>query len=336
MNGKNHIRMFFLTILLCLTVTGCGVSVSRDTSSGAVTSAAAAAATVSPTGAPTGTVSPTAVPTETAVSSAENIQGAESFSTDDIPAYSGAPYVEIHQNVPFFTDADLTETPFENYSDLDSLGRCGVAYANICVDLMPTEERGSISSIHPSGWHSVQYDFVDGNSLYNRCHLIGWQLAGENANEKNLITGTRYLNTQGMLPFENMVADYVKEENAHVLYRVTPIFAGDNLVANGVLMEAESVEDKGEGILFCVYCYNVQPGVEIDYRTGDSRAAEDSDPAASEAEKTTYVLNTKSKKFHFPSCPSVETIAAENRKDVTESRDELISEGYAPCGRCKP
>lgn len=169
----------------------------------------------------------------------------ETVTLTDIPEYSGKPYITIHDNQPDFTDSDLTTEAFENYSDLDDLGRCGVAYANICMDLMPTEERGSISQVKPSGWHSVRYDNVDGKSLYNRCHLIGWQLAGENANEKNLITGTRYLNVDGMLPFENMVADYVKETNNHVLYRVTPIFNGNNLVASGVEMEAMSVEDRG-------------------------------------------------------------------------------------------
>lgn len=202
---------------------------------------------------------------------AGNIQAADSLTVSDIPAYSGSPYVPVNNNVPFFTDEELTGDSFETYSDLDELGRCGAAYANIGTDLMPAEKRGSIGKVKPSGWHSVEYDNVEGNSLYNRCHLIGYQLTAENANEKNLITGTRYLNTEGMLLFENMVADYVKETENHVLYRVTPIFEGDNLVASGVQMEGMSVEDKGEGILFHVYCYNVQPGISIDYVTGDSR-----------------------------------------------------------------
>lgn len=189
----------------------------------------------------------------------------------DIPAYSGKAYIEVNGNVPYFNDSELVTTSFENYSSLDSLGRCGIAYANICTEIMPTEERGSIGSVKPSGWGSVKYDCVDGKYLYNRCHLIGFQLAGENANEKNLITGTRYLNVDGMLPFENMVADYVKETNNHVLYRVTPVYDGNNLVASGVLMEAKSVEDKGEGILFNVYCYNNQPGVSINYADGSSQ-----------------------------------------------------------------
>lgn len=191
-------------------------------------------------------------------------------SLDAIPAYDGRAYVAVNNNEPFFTDSDMITTAFENYSDLDSLGRCGVAYANICKDIMPTEERGKIGMIKPSGWHTVKYDVIKDRYLYNRCHLIGYQLAGENANPKNLITGTRYLNVEGMLPFENLVADYVNNTGNHVLYRVTPMFSGSNLVANGVLIEAKSVEDNGGGILFNVYCYNVQPGVGINYENGDS------------------------------------------------------------------
>ena len=189
-----------------------------------------------------------------------------------IPEFSGTPYVEINGNVPYFTDADMTTDSYESYAELDALGRCGVTVSCIGRDLMPTEDRGSIGQVKPSGWQTVKYDFVDGKYLYNRCHLIGFQLTGENANRSNLITGTRYLNVEGMLPFENMVADYIKETGNHVLYRVTPIFEGDELVARGVLMEAKSVEDNGAGILFCVYAYNNQPGVEIDYRTGKSQA----------------------------------------------------------------
>ena len=188
---------------------------------------------------------------------------------EEIPAYSGSPYIEINGNVPDFTEEDLTLEAFELYSELDGLGRCGVAYANICQE-MPTEKREDIGRVKPTGWQSVQYDNVDGKSLYNRCHLIGFQLAGENANEKNLITGTRYMNVDGMLPFENLVADYVKETGNHVLYRVTPVFEGTELVARGVVMEAMSVEDGGEGVYFNVYAYNVQPGIGIDYATGDN------------------------------------------------------------------
>lgn len=215
---------------------------------------------------------PTGPPAESGETLHSSVQGLET-----VPASDGyIPYVEINNNIPFFSDSDKSRTdPFEDYSDLDELKRCGVAYANICKELMPTEKRGSISSIKPSGWIQASYPgIVDGNSLYNRCHLIGFQLAGENANKKNLITGTRYLNVTGMLVFENQVAEYVKETNNHVLYRVTPVFVDDELVARGVLIEAYSVEDSGE-LQFCVYCFNIQPGIEIDYATGRSKMAEE-------------------------------------------------------------
>lgn len=199
-----------------------------------------------------------------------SVSHAPTVNLEDIPAYSGEPYVVIADNIPDFTDEEKQMQGFEDYSPLDDLGRCGVAFASIDESTMPDEERGNISSVKPSGWHSVKYEGISGGSLYNRCHLIGWQLAGENANKLNLITGTRYMNVDGMLPFENMVADYVKETGNHVLYRVTPIYDGDNLVANGVQMEAYSVEDEGEGVMFHVFCYNVQPGIEIDYATGES------------------------------------------------------------------
>ena len=196
-------------------------------------------------------------------------EGAE--SVEEIPEFSGEAYVAVNGNVPFFLAEEITDESYEYYSDLDELGRCGITMACIGVDIMPTEDRGEIGSVKPSGWQSVKYDCVEGKYLYNRCHLIGFQLAGENANKKNLITGTRYLNIEGMLPFENLVADYVQETKNHVLYRVTPLFEEDNLVAHGVLMEGYSVEDEGEGVQFCVYAYNVQPGVIIDYSTGESR-----------------------------------------------------------------
>lgn len=189
---------------------------------------------------------------------------------DDISPFSGDAYIALNNNKPAFSKKERTTKVFERYSSLDSLGRCGVAYANICKKLMPDEQRKAIGPVKPSGWHTVKYNCVDGKYLYNRCHLIGFQLAGENANEKNLITGTRYLNVDGMLPFENEVADYVKETNHHVLYRVTPYFEGDDLVAKGVQMEAYSVEDKGKGVSFNVFVYNSQPGVAIDYATGES------------------------------------------------------------------
>jgi len=194
------------------------------------------------------------------------------ISVEQVPAYSGSPYAVINDNLPLFTEAEKTETAYEFFSELDDLGRCGYTMACVGQELMPTDARESISHVKPSGWVQGQYDFVDGRSLYNRCHLIGFQLTGENANKQNLITGTRYMNTEGMLPFENMVADFVKETGFHVLYRVTPIYAGNNLVASGVQMEAWSVEDQGKGICFHVYVYNVQPGVIIDYATGENRA----------------------------------------------------------------
>lgn len=282
--------------------------------------------------------------TQTATSSAAP---ATSFSASDIPAYSGSgAYVAINNNVPYFTDADYTTTAFENYSSLDSLGRCGVAYANVCKETMPTEERGSIGQVKPSGWHTVKYDCVDGKYLYNRCHLIGYQLSAENANTKNLITGTRYLNVDGMLPFENMVADYIKETSNHVLYRVTPVFDGNNLVATGVLMEALSVEDKGDGICFNVFCYNVQPGVTVDYATGDSSldgsaattpaTGATTAPTTQPAAGATYILNTNTHKFHYPTCSSVGQMSDANKQEYTGSRDDLIAQGYEPCKRCNP
>lgn len=198
----------------------------------------------------------------------------EKITLNNLPDYSGEAYVELNDNVPDFSKKDMTSKAFEKYSELDNLGRCGVAYANVCTETMPTEERGNIGMIKPSGWQTVKYDNVDGKYLYNRCHLIGYQLTAENANEKNLITGTRYLNVEGMLPFENLVADYVEETDNHVLYRVTPIFKGDNLLVSGVQMEAYSVEDKGKGVSFNVYCYNVQPGITIDYTNGDSKLSD--------------------------------------------------------------
>ena len=255
---------------------------------------------------------------------------------DSIPAYSGEPYVALNNNEPTFLEGELTTESYEFYSDLDSLGRCGTALACVGVDLMPTEDRGSIGQVKPTGWQTVKYDCVDGKYLYNRCHLIGYQLSGENANKQNLITGTRYLNVDGMLPFENMVADYVKETANHVLYRVMPVFEGDNLVASGVVMEAKSVEDNGEGVSYNVYVYNVQPGVEIDYATGMSWL-EGTSPDTSYGEpEITYILNVNSKKFHLPTCSGAANMKAENREESTLSREELIDQGYTPCGTCKP
>ena len=270
-----------------------------------------------------------------------------------IPAYKSSPYVVINNNKPFFTADEATIEDFETYSPLDKLGRCGPAMASIGKKLMPTEKRGAIGAVKPSGWHTIKYDFVDGKYLYNRCHLIGYQLTAENANEKNLITGTRYLNVQGMLPFENMVADYIKETGNHVLYRVTPMFNGNNLVANGVLMEAYSVEDAGYEIEFCVYCYNVQPGVIINYADGTSsldsnetkttksttqKSTIKSNPVNEDTIKNiqTYVLNKNTKEFHLTTCSDVAKIKKDNKEYVKSLRDSLIDNGYSPCGHCKP
>lgn len=279
-----------------------------------------------------------------------------SFDLSTVPAYSGSPYVEVNGNCPFFSAEELTTQSYEHYGDLDSLGRCTTATACIGRDLMPTEKRGDIGPVKPTGWHSVKYAGIDGNFLYNRCHLIGYQLTAENANEKNLITGTRYMNVDGMEPFESMTADYIKETGNHVLYRVTPVFEGDNLVAGGVLMEAESVEDNGAGILFCVYCYNVQPGVTIDYATGDSTGPEftgsgvgtantettqaaqpETTRAADNAQTATaaYIGNSNSMKFHKPDCPSVAKMSESNKVEFS-TRDEAIADGYQPCKQCNP
>ena len=294
----------------------------------------------------------------TEIISSENTENDETILLNNIPEYSGIAYVEINNNIPFFTDEDKKRTDaFETYSELDSLGRCGVAYANICKELQPTDKRGEIGSVKPSGWHTVKYnDIIDGNYLYNRCHLIGFQLAGENANEKNLITGTRYLNVVGQLPFENMVDDYVDSSNNHVLYRVTPIFERENLVASGVLMEAWSVEDNGK-LHFCVYCYNIQPGIEINYATGDSWensnviATDNNDVFFSEETKetenniientvtennVTYILNTSSKKIHLENCSTISKMSESNKEETSETKEELVNKGYEPCKVCNP
>lgn len=285
----------------------------------------------------------------------------------DIPEYAGKPAVKINGNKTFFTKKDKSRLDaFETYSNLDSLGRCGVAYANICKELMPTEERGQIGQIKPSGWQTAKYNgCIEGNYLYNRCHLIGFQLAGENANEKNLITGTRYMNCDGQLPYEDEVADYVQNTGNHVLYRVTPIYDGNNLLASGVLTEAYSVEDKGKGVEFCVYCYNVQPGISINYENGDStliknyrgeyavttyystKQIKTYDKTSSSkiskikemhkvATDSKYILNESSKKFHNPNCSAVKKMSDTNIKKSNESRSSLIGKGYSPCGICNP
>ncbi len=268
-----------------------------------------------------------------------------SISLDEVPAYSGSPFVEINGNQPGFTQADLTTQAFETYSDLDLLGRCGVAMANLGLEIMPQEERSGIGQIKPSGWHTIKYDIVDGKYLYNRCHLIGYQLSGENANEKNLITGTRYFNVQGMLPFENMVADYITETGNHVLYRVTPVFYDANLLASGVQIEALSVEDQGDGVCFNVFVYNVQPGISIDYADGASWLATDATPdnqngdvqegggnqnGGSQETQTAEEIrgNSQSKIYHCPGQAFYERMADSDNLVVFHSEEEAIAAGY--------
>lgn len=377
-NKRNNKLSYFLTLLLCLCMlVGCGSGAATQVMLKAEDSETESyVETVQTESAENDPGDETEIQAAAQVQSDDSKQKvvhtgtASTFNAADVPAYSGEPYTAVNNNEPYFTSDNLTTEAFENYSELDALGRCGVAYANVCLETMPTEKRGNISEVKPTGWHSVKYDNVDGKSLYNRCHLIGYQLTAENANQQNLITGTRYLNVDGMLPFENMVADYVKETDNHVLYRVTPIFMGDNLVADGVLMEGYSVEDEGDGICFCVYAYNVQPGITIDYATGDSwlssekgnsdsssggnsavsqSAADKSgtQQAAVQTESvketsapvstgTEYILNTNTKKFHYPSCSSVKQMKASNKKEYTGSRDDLIAQGYDPCKKCNP
>ena len=257
-----------------------------------------------------------------------------------IPRYSGKAFVDVNGGEPNFTEADLVTESYETYGDLDKLGRCTVCISSIGVDLMPTEDRESISSVTPSGWINKKYDtsLVEGGYIYNRCHLIGFQLTGENAKKENLITGTRYLNIEGMLPFENMIASYVKETENHVLFRVTPVFDGDNLMASGVLMEAKSVEDDGDGISFAVFAYNVQPGIIIDYKTGDSVLSGEELPEAPAYEQgeTLYVLNVSSKRVHRPECSGVADMKEHNKQETYELLSSLLSRGFKTCGTCKP
>ena len=281
-------------------------------------------------------------------SAEEKGSDSESYVTvDDVPAYSGEPYVEVNDNQPEFTEEELTTVSYEDYSELDELGRCQLAEACIGQDLMPTEARESISSVKPTGWKNKSYDTVDGGYVYNRCHLIGFQLTGENANEENLITGTRYMNVEGMLPFEDEVAAYIKETDNHVMYRVTPVFEGDDLVASGVQMQAESVEDDGVGISFNVYVYNVQPYVVIDYKTGENwegdeiaepegKWADGTEADPSDTKEQMYILNKNTKKFHKPECSCAKKIKVKNKGEYTGSRQTLIDEGYEPCGNCNP
>ncbi|MCI8956995.1 MAG: hypothetical protein HFG29_08425 [Eubacterium sp.] len=289
------------------------------------------------------------VSTDTKEKRIEHKLESDDIRLNEISEFHNEPYVTIQNNKPAFSSNEIVDESFESYSELDSLGRCGVALACVGKDIMPTEKRGNIGMVKPTGWNRVKYDFVDGKYLYNRCHLIGYQLTGENANERNLITGTRYMNVDGMLPFEEMVADYVKETDNHVLYRVTPVYEGRNLVASGVQMEGYSVEDTGRGISFNVYCYNAQPGVEINYKTGDSsvdangveeitqkKSVSKKSQTSSSSSSTQYILNLNTYKFHKQNCRSVKFMNETNKGTYAGGREDLIKQGYEPCGQCKP
>lgn len=369
---ENHTPVIGIALTLLLSIalaTGCSASTAgNEAPPGEPTPELAS------TGTPDGPQEPQSAPAEDTNQQETEAVGENRPVTDDgvlsyrdVPAFDGNPYVYVNDGEPVFTDEQRAAEPgYEHYDELDELGRCTAAFAVVGPETQPTEKRGSIGEVRPSGWQMAKYDFVEGKYLFNRCHLLGYQLTGENANERNLITGTRYLNVQGMLPFENAVADYVDATGNHVLMAVTPVFEGSELVARGVHMIAESVEDGGEGVAFNVFCYNVQPGVVIDYGTGASMLEEDATPlpdvsgaesapdAASEgagareaSEKgatgsdegkgvAEYVLNTNSRKFHLPSCSSVGQMSPKNREDVEDTRENLIANGYDPCKRCNP
>lgn len=284
---------------------------------------------------PPASVSDSVQPTQPGDSSQQG--GQAPVGSDEIPAYAGKPVIELNGGEPSFGEEDRALSPFETYAPLDDLGRCGPAFALVGPETMPTEDRGSIGDVKPSGWRLVKYDIVDGAYLYNRCHLIAYQLTGENANERNLITGTRFMNAESMVPFETQVADYIERTGNHVLYRATPVFDGDDLVARGVQLEALSVEDDGSGVSFNVFAYNVQPGVAIDYATGESWLDGTIEGSGDfDASRYDCVLNTNTKRFHLPSCPSVEDMKADNREGFNGAREEALAKGYEPCGRCSP
>lgn len=369
---ENHTPVIGIALTLLLSIalaTGCSASTAgNEAPPGEPTPELAS------TGTPDGPQEPQSAPAEDTNQQETEAVGENRPVTDDgvlsyrdVPAFEGNPYVYVNDGEPVFTDEQRAAEPgYEHYDELDELGRCTAAFAVVGPETQPTEKRGSIGEVRPSGWQMAKYDFVEGKYLFNRCHLLGYQLTGENANERNLITGTRYLNVQGMLPFENAVADYVDATGNHVLMAVTPVFESSELVARGVHMMAESVEDGGEGVAFNVFCYNVQPGVVIDYGTGESMLEEDATPLpdvsgaesapdtasegagareASEKGATgsdegkgvaEYVLNTNSRKFHLPSCSSVGQMSPKNREDVEDTRENLIANGYDPCKRCNP
>lgn len=369
---ENHTPVIGIALTLLLSIalaTGCSASTAgNEAPPGEPTPELAS------TGTPDGPQEPQSAPAEDTNQQETEAVGENRPVTDDgvlsyrdVPAFEGNPYVYVNDGEPTFTDEQRAAEPgHEHYGELDELGRCTAAFAVVGPETQPTEKRGSIGEVRPSGWQMAKYDFVEGKYLFNRCHLLGYQLTGENANERNLITGTRYLNVQGMLPFENAVADYVDATGNHVLMAVMPVFEGSELVARGVHMMAESVEDGGEGVAFNVFCYNVQPGVVIDYGTGESMLEEDATPlpdvsgaesapdtasegagAGEASEKgatgsaegkgtTEYVLNTNSKKFHLPSCSSVDQMSPKNREDVEDTRENLIAKGLRPLQALQP
>ena len=334
---KRAILIVSVLLAFCLLFSGCGIDGSNPQGTGPsqITSS-----TSSPDSFENNESSNISTPSDTNDNTNQTQSGSKPVSLDSIPAYSGKAFVTINNGNPGFSDSDLKTKSYEYYSPRDRLGRCGVVHACIGQDIMPTEDRGSIGMVKPTGWHTVKYDCVDGRYLYNRCHLIGFQLTGENANEENLITGTRYMNVTGMLPFENMVADYVKETGNHVMYRVTPLFKGNNLLAHGVQMEAYSVEDDGDGICFNVFVYNVQPQITIDYATGESTyngtVVEPDDDDDYQTQSASYILNKNTKKIHLPSCYSVDQMKESNKEYYTGDIDDLLGRGYSRCKNCNP
>lgn len=343
-------------VLLCCLVSimifvcGCDGNNSNVSSSGTAQTTTAVSSTSKMAIDSQATTTTTTSNSEQTTTGQTNLNGkqlTESAKLSNVPEYTGSDFEIINNNTPLFSDDYLSSQSYEFYGELDKLGRCTVGIANIGKDIMPTEKRGSIGMVKPSGWHLDKYDFVDGKYLYNRCHLVGYQLSGENANEKNLITGTRYMNIGRMLDIENQVAEYCRTSNNHVLYRVTPIFVGNELVARGVLMEAKSCEDNGHSICLCVFCFNVQPNVTIDYATGNNKlngtatttqkpAATTKTSATTQGNSTTVyvILNTNTKKYHEASCSSVSKIKAANKQEYRGTIDALISQGYSPCKIC--
>lgn len=334
---KRAILIVSVLLAICLLFSGCGIDGSNPQGTGP---SLTTSGTSSPDSFENNDSSNISTPSDTNDNTNQTQSDSKPVSLDSIPAYSGKAYVYINNGNPGFSDSDLKTKSYEYYSPRDRLGRCGVVHACIGRDIMPTEDRGSIGMVKPTGWHTVKYDCVDGKYLYNRCHLIGFQLTGENANEENLITGTRYMNVTGMLPFENMVADYVKETGNHVMYRVTPLFKDNNLLAHGVQMEAYSVEDDGDGICFNVFVYNVQPQITIDYATGESSyngtVVEPDDDNNYQTQSASYILNKNTKKIHLPSCYSVDQMKESNKEYYTGDIDDLLGRGYSRCKNCNP